>query len=228
MKTVSLTKIVVCSLALSSQHVLGATNLVLNPGFESGNTGFVTSYVYTPGASPSSSLNLRQYVIGTDPANHHSAGESYGDHTTGSGNMMIINGSNNINDVVWQSSQTIPIAGNTDYFFEAWASNWTNVPNFGSILTFQVRGSTGVWETLGTTSFDGAVFGVWTPVSEVWNSGLSTTAELRILNAQGNAGGNDFALDDIYFGAESSIPEPASAVLVAGFGIGLALRRRSR
>ena len=228
MKILRPVEVLVSSLVLSAALAEGAVNLVVNPGFESGNTGFVTSYVYTPGASPSASLNLRQYTIGTNPADHHSAGFSYGDHT-GNGNMMIVNGSNNTSDVVWQTAATIPIDSGTDYFFEAWASNWTYVPNFGSRLTFQVKGSAGDWETLGTSSFDGAVVGVWTPVSQVWNSGLSTTVELRILNAQSSAGGNDFALDDIHFSAESSIPEPGTLALIAASGIcGLFRRRRFR
>ena len=226
MKTAVSPTIVLILTAFSATVALGATNLVVNPGFESGNAGFVTSYVYTPSASSSgTALGANQYVVGSDPRDYHNLAVSYGDHT-GGGNMLIANGSNNTSSIVWQSAATIVITPDTDYFFEVWASNWTAVAGAGARLTFQVMGSLGVWETLGTTNFDGSVAGVWTSASQTWNSGLSTTAELRILNAQPALVGNDFALDDIHFSSESSIPEPTSAVLAGVFGICGMLRRR--
>jgi hypothetical protein len=54
---------------------------------------------------------------------------------------------------------------------------------------------------------------------------------LSLVNRNTAAGGNDFAIDDIYFGTQSTlppIPEPGTwALMAAGLGaVGLVARRR--
>src|SRR5262245_25356363 len=76
-------------------------NLIINGDYESGNSGFTSSYAYSPG-------DLRRdtvYDILRNPSSAHSIGVSFGDHTTGSGLMMAVNGSVAGNVTVW--SQTV-------------------------------------------------------------------------------------------------------------------------
>lgn len=101
-------------------------NLIVNGDFEAGNTGFTSEYSYSP---PASMYNPKTYVIGTNPNNYHSAWAIFGDHTSGSGNMMIVNVTcctggetgctedcSNPNDIVWQ--QTVNVKPYTLYVFK--------------------------------------------------------------------------------------------------------------
>src|SRR4051794_40499460 len=82
--------------------------LIVNGDFEQGNTGFSTQFAYTPGdIGPGGT-----YDILTNPLNSHGFIPSIpGDHTTGSGLMMAINGSHSTGFVVW--SQTVSVAANS-------------------------------------------------------------------------------------------------------------------
>jgi hypothetical protein len=99
--------------------IASATNLIINGDFEAGNTGFSTGYQYYNGTD--FQLIEGRYAIGVDPYNYHQAAASYGDHTSGQGNMMIVNGISSPDVTLWQ--QTISVLQNTDYEFSLWLSN---------------------------------------------------------------------------------------------------------
>lgn len=83
------------ALSLSAAPVLGADgNLVDNGDFEDGDTGFETEYTYLdPAITGGWTLGPEyMYTVSTDPSLYHSAWTSFGDHTTGDGLMMIVNG----------------------------------------------------------------------------------------------------------------------------------------
>ena len=204
-----------------------AANLIINGDFEQGNTGFTSDYNYNPGAN----FNAAEYTVFTNPKAFNSAFVAAGDHTTGFGNMMIVNGSQDLNDVVWQSN-AITIAGMTDYFFEAFVMNVfpASPPN----LTFTISLDGGMEQVLNTLSVP-VETGVWNGLSTSFNSGGATSAILRLRNAQTAFGGNDFAIDDISLDTQSivnpgAVPEPATwAFMIAGFGaIGGAMRRQRK
>lgn len=88
-------------------------NLITNGGFEDGNTGFTTEYTYLdPSVTGGWTLGPEyMYTVSTDPSLYHSAWSSFGDHTSGTGNMMIVNGtwedtSPGYNAVVWAQEVT--------------------------------------------------------------------------------------------------------------------------
>jgi gliding motility-associated-like protein len=171
---------------------LSATNLIVNGDFSAGNTGFTSGYSYVP-PSPSALWPAGVYVVDTDPAKDHPLAPSFGDHTTGKGNMMAMNGASTPIDV-W--CETVPVTPNTDYAFSAWFSNWsgdtlTNLP----LIQFQINGT-----LLGTGTFKFIpTQGLWTKFYSTWNSGTSTSAGICIYDMQTAAYGNDFAVDDISF-----------------------------
>ena len=73
--------------------------------------------------------------------------------------------------------------------------------------------------------------GAWNGLSTSFNSGGATTATLSLINANTIAAGNDFAVDDIFLGTQSTVfgvLEPSTwAMLILGFGgIGATSRRR--
>ena len=195
------------------------SNLLFNGDFELGNTGFGSDYTYL---STQSFLDNGHYAIGTNPSLYHWAAASFGDHTTGSGLMMMVNGSGPEAGAVWRYD--VSVSPNTDYDFSAYATSWTGPPANSDLdlgtLGFSING-----QSVGRLVAPRAT---WTPFSTTWNSGSSTTATLRIAEAgAGGAGGYDFALDDISI-TPAAVPEPSTCCsLAAGLAIGyLGLRCR--
>jgi len=167
------------------------TNLVVNGDFTSGNTGFTSSYTYSP--PPSTTLLEGNYSVYTNPFGVHTGFTPMGDHTTGTGNMMIINGGPTPVDV-W--CQTIAVTPNTDYDFSAWFANCSSVTIPPDVPTLQFR-INGVLQGVPTSVT--AAPGTWVNFATTWNSGPSTSATICIYDAVTTAAGNDFVIDDITF-----------------------------
>jgi hypothetical protein len=200
-----------------------APNLVVNGNFDSGNIGFISDYVYSPSANNAEG----QYTVGSYTWPWNQLFISAQDHTSGSGLMYVGNGSATNGAIVWQS-QAFNVAPNTDYFFEAFVMNVCCAKPFPgntpSILEFSVSGV-----SLGTVTTDLALAGTWEGLSRTWNSGATTSVVLSLINRNTAVAGNDFAIDDIYFGTQTTlVPEPASWALmgVGLFGL-LGTRRRA-
>jgi gliding motility-associated-like protein len=164
-------------------------NLVVNGDFESGNTGFTSDYVYSPG--PNGIWNEGTYAITTDASYNHNNFTCDYDHTTGTGNFMAINGAGQSNVVVW--SETISgIEQNTEYEFSTWVSSLS--PISPAILQFKINGT-----LLGEPFNASSIICVWKRFFETWNSGTSNSATISIINQNTASNGNDFSLDDINF-----------------------------
>lgn len=97
------------------EDVAGAINLVTNGDFSDGNSDFSSAYNYSPGMSASPG----DYSLVTDPHNFNGNLTSFGDHTTGTGQMMVVDGGAP-GLTVW--SQTIAVTPNTPYEFSFWAA----------------------------------------------------------------------------------------------------------
>ncbi len=206
-----------------------AANLVINGDFEAGSTGFTSTYVY---ADP---------LVGTSPITHNSnlmwdegtytVGKSvnathqywtfgpFGDHTTGTGNMLIVNGSESTQlGSVWSGTLTDSLTTGT-YSFSAWAANVYN--QAPSTLRFFIGGvQIGSDFTLGTA-------GQWVRFSASFTvppvpAGNPSFTDLIVVHT-----GNDFVVDDISLVA---VPEPttmiAGALLLLPLGVGLARKFR--
>lgn len=169
-------------------------NLVTNGDFEQGNTGFISDYDYCDQQycleiSPANG----EYGINDDPSYLHEDFPSCGDHTSGSGLMMICNGDENPNSTLYQTTVN-NIQTNTDYEFSAFITSMTwSIPNFGATFRFEINGT-----SIGTYNATSNIC-TWGEFSTIWNSGTSTTATIRIINTTTipSDWGNDFALDDI-------------------------------
>jgi len=165
-------------------------NLVFNGDFSLGDTGFTSSYPYVTGAG--SLVPAGVFTITTDPHLEHSGAASFGDHTTGTGNMMALNGASTPISV-W--CQTIAVLPNTYYDFSAWFANWSSdTANNLPIIQFMVNGV-----LFGPTFNFPHPDGLWTQFSSTWYSGTSTAATICIYDEQTAGFGNDFAIDDISF-----------------------------
>lgn len=170
-----------------------APDLVVNGDFEQNNTGFSSDYLYVSTPGPTALFSEGTYAVGTNPNLYHSGFSSFGDHTTGTGSMMIINGSGVPNQDVW--CQTINVTPNTNYNFSCWAASAAggNV----AVLQFSING-----DLLGSVFSPPNTPGVWSRFFSSWYSGSNTTATICIVNQNTSLGGNDFVLDDILFKEE--------------------------
>lgn len=196
-------------------------NLVPNGNFEAGNLHFTSDYAFSPGGNSAEA----QYTVRTDPFPWNASFVSTGDHTSGTGLMMVANGSPVSGAVVW-ASEPITVAAGTNYFFEAFVNNvccqgFNFGPGSESILDFSLSLDGGAPISLGTITTDLALAGTWEGLSTQFFASNGGTVELNLINRNTNAGGNDFAIDDIYFGVESTVnPIPLPATLWL-FGTGL-------
>jgi len=176
----------------SMTYILSVTsitpnNSVVNGNFSSGNTGFSSEYIDTSG--PSSLWPESHYAVVTDPFSVHPNFASFGDHTTGTGNMMVINGAGTpVN--IW--CQTITVSPNTQYTFSAWGASCT--PSNPAQLQFEINGV-----LLGTPLQLPGTTGQWVQFQTIWNSGSDTSITICIYDQQTALSGNDFAIDDIAF-----------------------------
>ena len=169
------------------------SNLVTNGNFESGNTSFSSSYGYNPG-----NLNPEgKYDINTNPRNTHTNFAICGDHTTGSGNMMVVNGASVAGVTVWCG--TVAVATNSTYTFSTWVASVH--PSSPAILQFSINGV-----NLGSTFTASSTTCNWQQFCEMWSSGSNTSANICIVNQNTAAAGNDFALDDIQMGISTVLP----------------------
>lgn len=161
------------------------TNLVLNGDFSNGNSGFQSDY-----ASVFPNTADGQYWVGTNPNAWWPTFPACGDHTTGTGNMMMVNGATTIGAKVWQ--QTITITANTNYAFSTWIKSL--ISTSPANLKFSINNN-----TLGNNILASSTTCTWNQFFATWNSGTNTTAVITIVNNNNAFSGNDFALDDISF-----------------------------
>ena len=165
-------------------------NLISNGNFSSGNTGFSSAYAYFNPANIT--FVQKAYGIVSNP-NTWEPGFSAScvDHTTGTGQMMVVDGStvNGGNDMVW--GQNIAVTPGQNCTF----SYWLQTISSGSpaIIRTVINGV-----LIGTATASATVCG-WTQYTYVWNSGASTLAQVQLFDTNTSAAGNDFAIDDITF-----------------------------
>ena len=165
-------------------------NLIENGDFEMGDTLFISDYVLGTGGPWGQLSAAGTYAVNTSPSNVHNNFAVCSDHGPGTGNMMICNGSTTSNAVVW--SQTIDVEANTTYSFSTWITSV--VSDNPAQLKFKINGV-----NIGNTFSPNGITCNWQLFDEVWNSGANTSAVISIVNQNVAEGGNDFALDDIYF-----------------------------
>lgn len=165
-------------------------NLIDNGDFSQGNTVFSSAYIYGTGGAWGLLSQEGQYAIATNPQSTHVNFASFGDHTTSTGNMMVLNGSSSSNTAIW--CQTISVNPNTWYDFSAWGA--TCVASNPAILQFSIN-----TVLVGTPLALPITTGVWTQFHVTWFSGANTSIDICINDQQTALSGNDFALDDITF-----------------------------
>jgi hypothetical protein len=165
---------------------------LVNGNFSAGNSGFTTGYGFIPSGM---STTPGTYAIRTSSQDFNSGYNLFGDHTTGTGNMMLLDGTSGT--VAWQ--ETVSVATNTSYTFSGWAalSDGSNPPG----LIFTINGV-----QVGATLVLANTPGVWQNFTVGWSSGTTNSATIAVTDNNGVSLGNDFALDDFSFITNSPVP----------------------
>ncbi|MBC7642292.1 MAG: SprB repeat-containing protein, partial [Flavobacterium sp.] len=165
--------------------------LLFNGDFTLGNIGFTSDYLYINPTNTTAAQTA--YGVVTNPNSWESTFTTCGDHTTGTGRMMVVDGStgNAGNNKLW--SQTIPVNAGQNYTFSYWIqtvaliipANIETLIN-GVSIGFQLAPAV-------------ITCGSWTQFTYTWNSGTATSAQIVLYDRVTVGTGNDFALDDLSF-----------------------------
>jgi|SRR5579871_1781708 len=181
--------------AFSTLNSKAQTNLLNNGAFELGNIGFLSDYTNSPGDI----IPAGTYDVVSNPHNDHPDATSFGDHTTGTGLMLAVNGGSDPQQIVW--SETISVATNKTYFLSGWGASWGGGNGVGvgtdpspAQLVFSVNGT-----QIGNAVTIPALNGGWQSFTAIWNSQGATQAVIQIRDLNSVGLGNDFALDDLIF-----------------------------
>jgi gliding motility-associated-like protein len=160
-------------------------NLVLNGDFNNGTADFTSTYTWSTSGVP-----VGVYFVGNNPNTWHPAMPACKDHTTGTGNMLLVNGATTPNVPVWK--ETITVTPNTNYAFSAWLQHITTINP--ARLQFSINGN-----MIGNVFQANSTSCIWDQFYTIWNSGNNTKADISVVNQNTVLSGNDFALDDISF-----------------------------
>ncbi len=161
------------------------SQLAANGNFSQGNAGFTTQYFY----NPTSIWNEGTYAVGPNPNAVHPNFGTWGDHTTGTGNYMLVNGSATISRNLW--TQSIAFPPNVSVTMELWALTFVTPP--GSIQ-LRVNG-TNVGNNFSTPN----ISGVWQRRQRTFTSASNGNTNVTLRTISSAVAGNDFGLDDIRF-----------------------------
>lgn len=174
---------------VTTAYVVQATgltnNLIVNGDFSQGNVGFTSAYTHTTNLWPEAT-----YCIGPNPQMYHSNFSPCPDHTTGNGNMMVVNGAGTPNTVIWE--QNVTVVPNTNYQFSCWLTS-VHTTSPAQLQFFVNNAQIGpIFSAFPNTCN-------WNMFFNTWYSGTSTTANISIRNQNTSLNGNDFAIDDLWF-----------------------------
>lgn len=181
-------------------------NLVVNGGFEDGDTGFNTSIacswndITNCSCHPNPWSEPNQYYVGNNPGEATPCGPAFQSGFVGtphSGNsFLMVDGTGSSAPVVW--SQTINVQDSSYYYFETWITTIGTTPNTLAKLQFVINGVT-MPEIIDAP----ATPGQWISYTQLWYSGVTTgSITIQIIDTQPASGGpdqDDFGLDDITF-----------------------------
>jgi hypothetical protein len=193
---------------LEDRTLVTGPNPIANGDFSLGNTGVTTGYTYSPGdIGPAGSYDVVDNPAHSRP--HDTNPASFGDHTTGTGLMLAVNGAEDPTRVVW--SQTVSVAANSQYDFSLWVASW--FASSRATLDIRFKGVSVVTPTAPSSA------GAWQQFATTWNSAGATALTVSILDTNPADVGSDFALDDLSLTAAAATVD-ANADFEAGWAAG--------
>ncbi len=170
-------------------NVLSGVNLLTNGDFELGNSGdlgFGTSYVHQQNAPEPQKGN---YWVCRNPQDVYSGFTNRGDHTSGTGYQMVVDGGTSTGMIVW--SQTVSVVPNASFQFSYWVQTVYNNANLAKLQLYINNVPIG-------NVFSAPAYNLgWQKFSYNANSMGNSTLQLTLINTSLEPNGNDFSLDDI-------------------------------
>lgn len=163
-------------------EAISATNLVNNGNFESGNSGFTHEYNY---GTPGGTFGPGWLSVGTNPLAYNGAWTPCGDHTTGSGNQLIVDGHTSANAKVW--CQNVSVTPGKTYAFRFYVQSVYPVAPANLTAT---ANNTPFGNVQAAGLCDWQMF-------EACFTATTASVELCIRETTGVGFGNDFTIDDI-------------------------------
>jgi gliding motility-associated-like protein len=163
-------------------------NLIVNPDFSLGNSGFTSGMNYAPFSYSPCNYSVGPNWFGSYP--------QLTDHTATTDNMyMAVDGCTSPT-LLWE--QTIfNLQPNTNYDFSFWASKADQVQPIFEIHFIDNNGNN-ILGTVNGIPYSGTWS--WDQYSvPAWNSGTNTSVTIQVINLQSSGTGNDFGLDDFSF-----------------------------
>ena len=159
--------------------------MATNGNFSSGNTGFLTAYTY----NATSIWNEGTYAVGPNPSAVHPNFGSWGDHTTGTGNYMLVNGSTGGNKILWR--QIVSFPPGVQVTVKWWMLTFVTPP--GS-LQLKLAG-TNIGNPVSTPNSTGS----WSQATRTFTVPASGSATINLVTTSAALSGNDFGIDDISY-----------------------------
>ena len=157
------------------------TNLLINGGFESGNSGFSSEYIYSYDMD---AYGEGKYYVGSNPRDHN---PQFFDMGAEEGSlMMIVNGALQPDVIVWRESG-IAVQPHTTYDFSAWVADVSGLE--AAVVRVSINGT-----PLGTMTPAPAI---WHEFRFTWDSGSNVSADVILVDLNTDWSGNDFAIDDM-------------------------------
>lgn len=182
-----------------------SVELIFNGDFSLGAVGFTSDYEYVSEKGSRTLWDEGKYAVGTCPRDYHFDFRNNGDHTTGTGNMLIVNGSTDNSKYAWK--QTVYVEKGKTYEFSSW---FISVSGHGSAdkndIEYYINGTT----NLGT--YDKTENG-WERYYWRYTATKTGPIELKIRTMSAASGGNDFAIDDISFTSKLSDQDVQTEVI---------------
>jgi hypothetical protein len=164
-------------------------NLIVNGDFELGNQGFES-----PGLTYGQySISQGNYGISNNPESLNGAYVQIGDHTTGTGLMMVID-ANSLGQIVY--STNVAVEKDSTYGFSVWVTDVNKDFYNPPILTFVIDGV----DLSNKIVFPDSTH-AWFQFNATWISTKTGTITIQLRNDNPSGNGNDFALDDVSFSA---------------------------
>jgi gliding motility-associated-like protein len=196
-------KLLLFSTLISFFTTISAQTLI-NGNFESGGNGIgflINGAGYTQINPPTGSSFQGNYAITTNPQLLNSNFISGGDHTTGSGRMLVVDGNTVPNSRLWSCTSTggalTGFTAGSTYTFSYWiksvSNDVTNTATQANINVFFVNASN--VNPASTNSYAPLPSQGWTRVSYTFTA-TANNALIELRNNNLSVLGNDFALDD--------------------------------
>lgn len=171
-------------------NALSDVNLLTNGNFESGNTGFGSSYNYV---SPGTNVLWPEgnYTVDATPRNDHDNFCTCPDYDNPHNNQLIVNGAISTGIIAW--SESVSVVPGANYQFSYFVQTVSN-DGHPAQLQLYVNGVPAGIVYIATATESG-----WQQFVYNTNSGSNTVLQLTLINLNIIAGGNDFALDNMVF-----------------------------